>query len=420
MTFGSIATSTGIAIGNTLEGVVTASLIARWCTRDEPFRTPTRVVVYSGVAFAPGTVISATVGVGSLALAGYTDPSKFGDIWFTWWLGNVGGQLVVAPIIVLWANAKVFSFDRDETLRMAWLMVATIAVGLVAFSPLMDQTPRRGVFAFLAIGPLLWAALRYSQRETATVALVLSSFAIWGTLSNNGPFVGVSLNDSFLLLLMFVISTAVPSLVLSADVSVRRQAEVTDQRLAAIVDSSHDAIVSKDLNGLITTWNRGAERLFGYTSGVMIGSPITTLIPLDRQHEEVQILERIRRGKPVDPYETVRKRGDASLVDVSVSVSPILNAAGEVIGASDILRDITERKQAELILAERNAQLALAGQAALVGSYAYESDLERMTVSEGYAAMHGLPEGTTETTRSQWRARVHPDLLSACRTPNLA
>jgi two-component sensor histidine kinase len=226
LTFGSITTSTAIAIGNTLESVLTASLVGRWCTRDEPFATPSRAVVYSAVTFAPGTVIGATVGVGSLALAGYADPARFSDIWFTWWFGDVGGQLVVAPVIILWANAQRSEFDRGELLRLLWLMVTTIAVGLVAFSPLVEQTPRRGIFAFLVIGPLLWAALRYKQRDTVTVAFVLSSFAIWGTLANNGPFAGVNLNDSFLLLLMFVISTTVPSLVLSADVFVRRQVQM--------------------------------------------------------------------------------------------------------------------------------------------------------------------------------------------------
>ena len=123
--------------------------------------------------------------------------------------------------------------------------------------------------------------------------------------------------------------------------------------------------MSKDLNGLITTWNRGAERLFGYAASEMIGRSITTLIPPDRHHEEVRILDRIRRGERVDPYETVRQRRDGSLVDVSVSVSPLRNSAGEVVGASKIARDITERKKAELALAERNLQLALAERAAL-------------------------------------------------------
>ena len=105
--------------------------------------------------------------------------------------------------------------------------------------------------------------------------------------------------------------------------------------------------MSKDLNGLITTWNCGAERLFGYAASEMIGRSITTIIPSDRHHEEVRILDRIRRSERVEPYETVRKRRDGSLVDVSVSVSPLRNAAGEVIGASKIARDITARKRAE-------------------------------------------------------------------------
>ena len=189
----------------------------------------------------------------------------------------------------------------------------------------------------------------------------------------------------------------------------RKQTELTDQRLAAIVDSSHDAIVSNDLNGTITTWNRGAERLFGYSASEIIGRPITTLFPLDRHHEAVRILDRIRRGEHVDPYETVRKRSDASLVDVSVSVSPLRNAAGEIIGASRIARDITERKKGELALAERNIQLALAGKAGLVGSWAYDADTEIMQISEGYAAIHGFPEDTVEIPHSECLATVHSE-----------
>jgi PAS domain S-box-containing protein len=133
----------------------------------------------------------------------------------------------------------------------------------------------------------------------------------------------------------------------AADLIERTQAEQTDQRLAAIIDSSHDAIVSKDLNGVITTWNRGAERLFGYTGEEVIGKPITILIPAERHNEEPGILERIRRGERVDHYETVRQRKDGTLIDLSLSVSPVKDASGKVIGASKIARDITERKQAQ-------------------------------------------------------------------------
>jgi PAS domain S-box-containing protein len=191
----------------------------------------------------------------------------------------------------------------------------------------------------------------------------------------------------------------------------RRKAEEAYQRLAAIVDSSHDAIVSKDLNGLITTWNRGAQRLFGYAASEMIGRSITTLIPPDRRHEEVRILGRIGRGKGVDPYETVRERRDGSLVDVSISVSPVRNVAGEVIGASKIARDITDRKRAEARLAERNAQLDLAGNIARIGSFTYDHPTKKLQLSPGCAGIYGLPEGTREISREDWRARVHPDDL---------
>ena len=133
----------------------------------------------------------------------------------------------------------------------------------------------------------------------------------------------------------------------AADLVERKQAELTDQRLAAIVDSSHDAIVSKDLNGVITTWNPGAEHLFGYTAPEVVGKPITILIPPDRHTEEPEILARIRRGERVDHYETVRVRKDGALIDISLTISPVKDAWGKVIGASKVARDITERKRAQ-------------------------------------------------------------------------
>ena len=131
------------------------------------------------------------------------------------------------------------------------------------------------------------------------------------------------------------------------DITDRKRAEEYAQRLAAIVASSEDAIVSKDLNGVITSWNTGAERLFGYAAEEVIGKPITILIPLERQDEEPTILERIRRGEGIDHYETIRRRKDGSLVDISLTVSPIKNAEGRIIGVSKIARDITEKRKAE-------------------------------------------------------------------------
>jgi PAS domain S-box-containing protein len=122
--------------------------------------------------------------------------------------------------------------------------------------------------------------------------------------------------------------------------------DVLAHYLASIIESSDDAILSKDLNSIIRSWNRGAERLFGYAPEETIGKPVTMLIPADRQEEEPAILERIKRGERVDHYETVRQRKDGSMVEISLTVSPIITAEGRIIGASKIARDITERKQA--------------------------------------------------------------------------
>jgi two-component system, chemotaxis family, CheB/CheR fusion protein len=132
------------------------------------------------------------------------------------------------------------------------------------------------------------------------------------------------------------------------DITDRKRAEEVRQRLVAIIESSDDAILSKNLDGIIASWNRGAERLFGYTADEIIGKSVTLLIPAERLDEEPEILGRIRRGEHIDHYETVRLRKDGSLVDISLSVSPVKDGHGNIIGASKIARDITERKQAQV------------------------------------------------------------------------
>jgi PAS domain S-box-containing protein len=142
----------------------------------------------------------------------------------------------------------------------------------------------------------------------------------------------------------------------------RKRMEAASRHLASIVQYSDDAIASKDLNGIITSWNDGARRLFGYTAEEIVGKSVLLLIPLDRHNEEPRILERIRKGETVDHYETVRQRKDGSLIDISLTVSPIKDDKGAVVGISKIARDISERKRVERELQVAREQLARANE----------------------------------------------------------
>ncbi|WP_414577412.1 sensor histidine kinase [Anabaena sp. CCY 9402-a] len=128
-------------------------------------------------------------------------------------------------------------------------------------------------------------------------------------------------------------------------------------RLAAIVESSEDAIISKTLNGVIVSWNAGAEKLFGYQAQELIGQPVTLLVPAERIDEEAQILEKLKRGERVEHFETLRQRKDGTLINISLTISPVLDTTGRIIGISKIARDISNRKQAEAALLRSEAQL---------------------------------------------------------------
>jgi PAS domain S-box-containing protein len=136
------------------------------------------------------------------------------------------------------------------------------------------------------------------------------------------------------------------------DISDRKRRDETSARLAAIVESSDDAIVAKTLEGNITAWNRGAEEIFGYTAAEAVGHHISLIIPAERRAEEEEVLARLRRGEKVDHFETVRRAKDGRAINISLTVSPIRNAKGQIIGASKVARDITERKRQEELLKE--------------------------------------------------------------------
>ena len=197
------------------------------------------------------------------------------------------------------------------------------------------------------------------------------------------------------------------------------------------MESSDDAIISKDLNGIITSWNKSAERLFGYTAQEVVGKPVTILIPPERFDEEPIILQRIGRGERIDHYETVRRRKDGTLLDVSLTVSPVVDGRGQVVGASKIAREITDRKRAEDRLRESEERFAqfmrhlpgLAWVKNAEGRYLYANDAAELAFGSRLAELKGKtdhelfpPETAAQFTMNDQRALASGSGIQAIET----
>lgn len=194
-----------------------------------------------------------------------------------------------------------------------------------------------------------------------------------------------------------------------AEVSAQKQSEVMAAQLASIVESSNDAIIGKDLDGIVTSWNPGAELVFGFSAAEMVGQSITQLIPEDRKNEEAMILQRIRQGESVPHFETKRLHSAGHVIDVSLMISPIRDEGGRLVGASKVARDISESKRIQAALHDSEARLRLAFEVAQVGTWERDLKTGRLIWSEAQERMMGFEPGTFPRTITAFRELVHPE-----------
>jgi diguanylate cyclase (GGDEF)-like protein len=236
-TEGTVATSLGIAAGNTLEAVLGAFLIKRFADGSRAFDRARTVFKFAALAALLSTTISPTFGVTSLAVGAFADWASYGSIWLTWWLGDVAGAIIVAPLVILWGLNPHFRWNLKQTLEAMLLLLSIVLIGLSTFIGFLPSGIKDQSLTFLCIPTLVWAAFRFGQREAATVSFLFSAMAIWGTLVGSGPFASGSPNQSLLLLQAYMAVITVTALALAAVVSERKRFEL---ELLHLVD--HDPL----------------------------------------------------------------------------------------------------------------------------------------------------------------------------------
>jgi PAS domain S-box-containing protein len=485
-----VFSASGVAVGNTLEALLGAFLLRR-VVRFRPVLDRLQdvlglVILAAGVS----PLVSATIGVTSGWWGGLIPVASYGKAWWTWWLGDAMGALIVAPLVFVWSTWPRRRLPRMQLLEAGTLLFAVVAVSLIVFGGLWTAPSLE--ISYLVFPVLTWAALRFGPPGVVTTLGLVSVVAIAGTAEGMGPFTRDTVHASLLWLQVFICVVTVTSLVLAAAVAERERAEtqqshlyqeaqearataeeslallntllttapvgfafmdpdlrfrrinealaainglppeahlgrtlhevlpaltpiveplhrqvlqtgeplvnvelcgekptapleqgywlasyypvqtrdgrllgigvvvidVTEHRradeahaqLAAIVASSDDAIIGKTIEGVITSWNAGAERLYGYSASEVIGQPMALLMPPERADELPAILAHLRNGERLQHVETARMRKDGQRLDVSLSIFPIKDANGRIIGAATIARDITERMQVEAYL----------------------------------------------------------------------
>jgi len=347
---GSILTAAAIAAGNTLAALTAGYLINIWSDGCRTFDTPIGVAKFAFVSLGPSTMIGATVGVGSMVFAGYAGGTNVVAL-LAWWLRDLVGALVVAPVVVLWALADLRAFNRDKLSASGIAYGTAIAVGVVAFNPLIEQTGLRSALGFLAALPLLWAALRCDQRDTATTALILSCFAVWGALAGSGPFAATAPDDALLPLVMFMISTSVLSLALGGDVMVRRRLEARlrhqEQNLRAMFSEAAVGIAQADTTGRFRLVNDALCEIVQRPAAELLQMRMQDLVDPDDQSRMLDLLGRAIHYGEGFVTECRQVLPDGARLWVRTHVAAMLDQAGAVRHLMAVAEDVTARRRAE-------------------------------------------------------------------------
>jgi diguanylate cyclase (GGDEF)-like protein/PAS domain S-box-containing protein len=385
---GSVTTSLSIAGGNTLESLLGAWLVTRYAGGRRAFDEPRGVLLFAILAAGLSTMVSATLGAASLLLGDPAARGTFPRLWTSWWLGDAVGVLVVAPLLILWAERPRARWD-GRGVEGGFLLATLAGAGIAVFSNRLPGLPGGAALGVFAAVPLLWAALRFTQRETATAAFLFSAIAVRATILGLDARAAGARTDALIVVQSALGALALLALAVAAHVARAKRIErdldgaredlemkiqertaallvvnadlrKSESRFRDFLESAPDPLLIVDGRGRIVLVNAQAEKTFGYGRQELIGHAVEALLPErfgDRHVEARAAYFQAARARPMgEGMELFARRKDGTEFPVDIALSPIETDRGLLVSAS--IRDISRRKQGEETVARLAAVVA--------------------------------------------------------------
>ena len=369
------------------------------------------------------SVVSASIGAPVLYvhLGGW---SGFGRAWLIYWLGDSMGVLLVTPLVLSLANLR-RSHVRPRIPELVALLLLLTVSCLIVFGDLPVVSVRLHILAFAVLPFIIWAAVRFGLSGATLTTFFIATIATVETAYGSGPFAQNTPFTNDLLLTVFFAVLSVSGMTLAAVIAEREQAErereqlVRQQaamqarlRLAAIVESSDDAIIGKDMNGIITDWNNGAERLYGYPAADVIGKPVSLLVPPECSDDLADTMAMLRRGQIVKNRESQGQTKDGTRIHVSLTMSALRDLEGRIVGVSTIARDVSERKRQEIALRESEERFRLVANKAPV--LIWMSGTDKLCTFFNQCWLDFTGRSMEQELGYGWASGVHPEDLARC------
>lgn len=440
VTSGDPTSSLFIGVGNTLEGLLGGLLVRRFASGRDAFRTAPGVFRFTLFAAILAPLVSASIGVASLLLTGMAPAVAGPTIWFTWYLGDATGALIVAPVVILIFGSPWPQPRPAQVLEWLFMLMLVTTVSAMVFARLGNVIPDGVSLAFLVMPVILWAAFRLGPSGAAVAAAIVSGIAVWGTVEGSGPFAHGDPNTSLLTLQAFVSVTTLVAFSLAAlvqeqrrvetgleDLVANRTAQLTREardreeaelkakanaaKLAAALQSTQDAITVVDVNGHVTDWNDRLQEIWHFPDDMLARGNVEEMrlwaAPLAMDPTEFKrVLNTLKPAASGDTIDVVRLK-DGRVFERATRPQ---NLDGRIIGRVISYHDVTFHHNAQEQLAASNEKLQNAQQIAHIGSWEWDIAGDRITWSDELHRIFGQDPATAASPNfTQYLAFLHPE-----------